>query len=68
MREKAESRCSSPIAASPSISFILGTAIDFFRGEDIFRFCFDREMMSTKFNIATELLHNKYYKQRQAAI
>jgi 1-acyl-sn-glycerol-3-phosphate acyltransferase len=57
-----------PIAASPSISFILGTAIDFFRGEDIFRFCFDREMMSTKFNIATELLHNKYYKQRQAAI
>lgn len=50
------------IAPSPSIAFVTGTSIDFFRDNTIYRFCFDKVPMSTKYNIATELLHKKYFK------
>lgn len=50
------------IAPSPSIAFVIGTSIDFFRDTTIYRFCFDKVPMSTKYNIATELLHKKYFK------
>lgn len=51
------------IAGTPSIAFVVGTSIDFFMDNVIYRFCFDKVMMSTKYNIATELLHKKYFKE-----
>lgn len=51
------------IASTPSIAFVVGTSIDFFRDNTIYRFCFDKIFMSTKYNIATELLHQKYFKE-----
>lgn len=49
------------ISASPSVAFVIGTSIDFFRDNTIYRFCFAKIPMSTKYNIATEILHQKYY-------
>jgi len=51
------------IAGTPSIAFVVGTIIDFFLDNIIYRFCFDKVYMSTKYNIATELLHKKYFKE-----
>jgi hypothetical protein len=51
------------IAGTPSIAFVVGTSIDFFEDNVIYRFCFDQIFMSTKYNIATELLHRKFYKE-----
>lgn len=51
------------IANTPSIAFVTGTSIDFFHDNVIYRFCFDKAPMSTKYNIATELLHKKYFKE-----
>lgn len=52
------------VSQSGGIALMLGFHIDFFENDTIYRFAFAKSGMPAKFSVATELIHNKYYRDK----